>query len=1121
MPLRYALLILATLAAPAAWAASLPILREGEPPPAGPVVRGDALIVRLRPAVAARLGPERARLDPGATLGALGLARVDAAALALGGARFEPMFRGGATASSRGPARGARPLLHDERLAGFYRVSLPPGGSLDEALARFAAVPEVESAEPIPIVAVSGFMPNDSLFSLSTWFYQSSRRDIHAPEAWSLGLGDTSVVIAILDTGVLPYHPDLGGTVAGLTGQIWSNWGERGLTPGNDDDGNGFVDDVAGWDFVAAAVGGPFPAFEDVAVPDPDPNDFASHGTMVAGVAGAITDNVVGVAGTAPVVRLMPLRIGWSTNARPLGLVDMGYVAEAIVYATENGADVINCSFETVSTTALDMAVAAAARAGVYVVFAAGNSGGPHDEALRGDVIAVAALDPSDVVAGFSNLGAYVDVAAPGTAIVSTSVEHATPDSIGQRRPTYGSLNGTSFSTPMVSGAVALFEARRRALGGEKLDPTNLALRLWDTADDISTANPGGSGYGGGRLDVEHLLLDPPVSRAFRAGARSAGPAVLIHERTSVRIAWVSNSRVLVIQDALTGDTLSLTSLPANLGRNLAAADMGVGRGVQLFLGTTNGRMFGFDLHGQPLAGWPYFASGLTQFTAGPALGDLDGDGVLEVACGSGDGNVWAWSADGVLLAGFPVATSASGIAGAVALADVDGVPGDEIVVAAKDGVLHAIRFDGSEPANWPVTIPAPTPTQSPVIAALDDGPGIVVAGGTQLHAIGFDGSVRWNRALGGTAAQEPLLVDFDGDGSHEIVVPLSSPNAVAAFDTSGAVLSARGFPATLPGSVGGPPVAGPVAAGVARGLLLLAGSNLVAISDSAKVLTSFRKPGGAGAAPTLDELDDDGRTEVAAGTGPDSLHYFYDAGAGSWNATVSWPTPRRDFARRGNAIAPLVLPVVDFTPPATIADLVVDSLSLSGAALHWTAPGGDGMVGRAASYQVNLTPFAPEAGRFRAGAVRFDAATPDPARAAQSYRVSGLSPNSAVFAAVRAVDSTGNVAAASNVVRIATPLGPPRRIASASIAPLEQPSRGQVTWQWELAATPPGVRRELSIFDVHGRRIRTFTLPPQETGAQQWDGRDGLQVHVPAGVFFARLVSGSFHAQSRVVLLP
>src|SRR6185295_10037620 len=96
-------------------------------------------------------------------------------------------------------------------------------------------------------------------------------------------------------------------------------------------------------------------------------------------------------------------------------------------------------------------------------------------------------------------------------------------DSIGQRRPTYGSLNGTSFSAPMVSGAVALFEARRRALGGAKLDPTNLALRLWDTADDVSAANPGGSGYGGGRLDIERLLLDPPVSRAFRAGARSAG----------------------------------------------------------------------------------------------------------------------------------------------------------------------------------------------------------------------------------------------------------------------------------------------------------------------------------------------------------------------------------------------------------------------------------------------------------------------------------------------------------------------------------------------------------------------------------------------------------------------
>jgi subtilisin family serine protease len=93
--------------------------------------------------------------------------------------------------------------------------------------------------------------PNDSLYPTSYWYRQPSRRDIHAEEAWNLTTGDTSIVVAIADSGVLPYHPDLGGTTLGLSGQIWTNWAERGGLAGVDDDANGYVDDVHGWDFVS------------------------------------------------------------------------------------------------------------------------------------------------------------------------------------------------------------------------------------------------------------------------------------------------------------------------------------------------------------------------------------------------------------------------------------------------------------------------------------------------------------------------------------------------------------------------------------------------------------------------------------------------------------------------------------------------------------------------------------------------------------------------------------------------------------------------------------------------------------------------------------------------------
>jgi len=1112
--LLFASLLAASLLAPPAWGLDLPRLANDWVTTAGPAIRSDALLIRLRAEPARRTRLRRvpalrpALLGDGASA-SVGIAALDAAARRLGGARFEPMFAGEVSRAGAGD------------LLGFYRVRLPAGADLDRALAEFAALSEVASAEPIGVVPVS-LVPNDSLFPISTWYFQASRRDIHAPEAWSVWTGDTTVVIGIIDTGILYYHPDLGGSIAGLTGNLFTNWAERGGVAGVDDDGNGKVDDVSGWDFVAAAVGAPFPQGEDISVPDNDPVDFAGHGTMVAGLSGALTDNGIGVAGTAPVVRLMPLRIGWSTNAAPFGLVDMSYAAEAIVYGTQNGATVLNCSFETVANSALEAAVVAAGRAGVIVVFAAGNNGGPNEYARRGDVVTVAATDATDHIAGFSNLGSFVDVAAPGDDIKTTAVVRDNVNGEVLLRPTYSQLDGTSFSAPMVSGAIALYESRRRALGGPRLNSVNTALRLWDTADDIKALNPLVTGYGGGRLNLERLLLAPQVSRAFRAGARNVGPSIIVHERSGTRLAWVASNRALVIADAGSGETLGVATLPGALGRQIAAADLGGGRGVGIFGGTTNGRLVGYDLHAVTLPGWPFNAGGgLNQFTAGPALGDLDGDGVLEVVSGSVDGSVWAVDADGVVLPAFPLATSALGLAGAVALADVDGEAGDEIVAAARDGQLHVMRFDGGEPPGWPAAIPGAAPTVSPVAAVLSGTPALIVAGGTQAHAFDFSGGLLWSAALGGTVSQDPAPVDLDGDGSHELVFAISGPNAVTVLDGAGAPLTSWGWPAALSAAPAGPPVVGPVFAGEPKGVMLLAGSALVALGDSATA-TRFTKPGGAGANPSLDDTDGDGRTEVAAGTGPDSLYYLYDAGEASASGIPGpWPTPRGDIARRGNAIAPRPLPVVDLTPPDAIDDLSADSMLAGGVTLRWTAPGGDGADGRAARYEVNITPVAAQAAAFLAGTVRQDAAVPDPAGASQRYRFEGLAAGVTLFAAVRAVDSTGNIGAASNVRALRMPDGPFSRVRAGGLAPLAQPSIKAVRWAWQVEEATAAGPREIRLYDVTGRWLATLALGPGSSGITEWNGRDHAGRTVPAGMIFARLVSGSFHAQSRVVLLP
>ena len=357
----------------------LPISRPEAPVPA-PCYRGDVLEVQLTPAAARAVlpaGTTRARAT-----GRLGLARFDAVAASVGAIAFEPEFRGDA------PPTGAE----EPDFTAFQLVHLAPGADLVAALAAFRALPEVRSADPIALLPVSAGLPNDSLTFATWWLYkdQAARTDVRAPEAWAVEAGDTSIVVGIVDTGVIPYHPDLGGR--GERGAMWINWAERAGLPGVDDDGNGYIDDVGGWDFVA--LGTLAAAGEDARNEDNDPNDWGGHGTACAGLIGALPGNGIGLAGIVPNVRLMPLRIGWlqSGGLPPAGTVDMSYAAAAIRYATRMGVNVLNCSWQSQNSGGLDAAVAAATRAGVVIVNASGNFSTTFTYlGQREDVIAVTA----------------------------------------------------------------------------------------------------------------------------------------------------------------------------------------------------------------------------------------------------------------------------------------------------------------------------------------------------------------------------------------------------------------------------------------------------------------------------------------------------------------------------------------------------------------------------------------------------------------------------------------------------------------------------------------------------------------------------------------------------------
>jgi subtilisin family serine protease len=320
------------------------------------------------------------------------------------------------------------------KIAPIHRLELAAGDSLADKLAQLRADPNVLYAEPDYIVRVDR-APNDPMF-FRQWALANSAvpdADISAIEAWSQTTGSREIVVAVIDTGVDYNHPD-------LMANMWVNEGE---IPGNgiDDDGNGFVDDVYGWNFST---------FDRMLGFDRnDPIDRDGHGTHVAGTIGAVGDNGLGVAGVNWNVRVMSLNF--------LGILGMGFTSDAVLaleYAWQNGAHISNNSWGGGAySQALYDAIQIAGMNGHLFVASAGNSGTDNDAVPRypssydlPNVISVAATDMNDQLADFSCFGAAsVDIAAPGVGILSTYLNNG-----------YVNLDGTSMAAPHVSGAAAL-----------------------------------------------------------------------------------------------------------------------------------------------------------------------------------------------------------------------------------------------------------------------------------------------------------------------------------------------------------------------------------------------------------------------------------------------------------------------------------------------------------------------------------------------------------------------------------------------------------------------------------------------------------------------------------------
>ena len=374
----------------------------------------------------------------------------------------------------------------------LYKVKFSENTNIGDMIKLFEGGPNVEYAEPNYIMKLA-LVPNDPYFSSSGSFGQSyydmwNLYKMDMDEAWDIERGNRSIIIAVIDTGLDYNHEDFSKE------NLWENEDE---IPNNgiDDDNNGFVDDIHGWNFASN---------------NNNLSDCVGHGTHVAGTIAAATNNSIGIAGIVWNVSIMPVKLAECSH-----MFSVDVVIQAIKYAIDNGADVLSMSIGGWgSPKAEEEIINYAYKKGITCVAAAGNANDysrNYAPARFLNVITVAASTPEDEKAFFSNWG-NIDVAAPGLQILSlratgTACNERIIDNILVSYPTYGGYycvnSGTSMAAPHVSALVALLLSKNSTLSNEEIRSI-----LRTSTDDLNA-----SGYdiytGYGRINASRALKQP------------------------------------------------------------------------------------------------------------------------------------------------------------------------------------------------------------------------------------------------------------------------------------------------------------------------------------------------------------------------------------------------------------------------------------------------------------------------------------------------------------------------------------------------------------------------------------------------------------------------------------
>jgi parallel beta-helix repeat protein len=403
-------------------------------------------------------------------------------------------------------------------LSNVYNFVLSENTDLLLAASKYSADSNVEYVEPNYIFQKC-IIPNDEYFEEQWALNQLNDIDINAPEAWDIETGNENIVIAIIDSGVDYNHPD-------LKDNIWINYNE---IPGNliDDDNNGYIDDIIGWDFINN---------------NNDPLDENGHGTHCAGIASAVTNNSIGVAGLSWGCKIMPLKILGNNGS---GAVIHG--AMAILYAIDNGANIISMSFGSLFYSKLfDDITNYAYNKGIILVAAAGNNNLKIKfyPAAYDNVLAVAATDQYDRKARFSNYGSWVDIASPGVDILSTMPTYNVSMNDAGYNKNYTKASGTSMACPYVAGLAGLLLSNNPGQ-----NPDQIKSRIIYSAD----RTPPDREIGRGRINAYEALM------------RGLGPA---ESNISLPIHLSEVSGSIEIRGSASGEGFQYFTLEYGKGKN-------------------------------------------------------------------------------------------------------------------------------------------------------------------------------------------------------------------------------------------------------------------------------------------------------------------------------------------------------------------------------------------------------------------------------------------------------------------------------------------------------------------------------------------------------------------------